>query len=86
MFTTGLVLSPWVRLTYLFTDETVDKLGHGTLVFSCHKCGDAKLYHYKAPLPLKQAVEVYGENGDPEARKTRDAYEEAHLHRIHQSQ
>ena len=72
--------SPWVRLTYLFDDGDSDRLGFATVVLSCLKCGGSQLLTYKAPVPIDQVEEVYGEHGDPAARHVRDLYEQAHQH------
>lgn len=44
--TTQLEDTPWVHLTYLFDDETMDETGRGACVMSCHGCGDVWLLQY----------------------------------------
>ncbi|KKN06479.1 hypothetical protein LCGC14_1076960, partial [marine sediment metagenome] len=74
--TTILIDSPWIRMTYLFPDEATERLGFGTVVLSCFKCGSAQLVSYQTPVPLAQTEQVYGDHGDPIARNVRDLYEQ----------
>lgn len=72
--------TPWVRLTYLFPDDEVDRLGLGKVVLSCVICGSAWTVEYTTPLPRGEAEQAYGTHGDLVARSIRDQFQNRHRH------
>lgn len=76
--TTYLEKTPWIRLTYLFSDGDADRLGFGVMIFSCTQCGDFKPIKFEDMGDLEQ--DVLGEHGHPLLRAERDRFQRAHVH------
>ena len=70
--------TPWIRLTYLFSDDDVVRLGFGVLVFSCIKCGGFENLKYENIEELEK--DVLGDHGHPELRAARDKFQRLHIH------
>ncbi len=70
--------TPWVRVTFLFHDDDVVRLGVGTMIFFCIKCGAFKPETYKDLSDMQK--DVLGSHGHPIIRAARDRFQLEHLH------